>query len=204
MHCQQAMNPYDTFKQALSINRLISFSHHSTPALPPASPTQDMKPITTSSAPFPKNKAKTKLRAKTRAKTKAKTKLRAKTEAKIKARLNSEPKKKATLLSLPPELLLNIADYFLDDYLSWRNGYPSTYRGKLPQLDLFRSCTSHKVQYINLARMHPVFWNLLKGRKLSDAVLKEAKAKARARRESWLQSASDMDDYDWGPLWAAF
>lgn len=121
----------------------------------------------------------------------------------IKARLKSEPQKKATLLSLPLEILLNIADNFLDDYLAWRNGYPSTYRGKLEQLDLFQSCTSHEIQYIKLARTHPVFWNLLKGRKLSDAVLKEAKAKAKARRESRLQSFSDMDDYEWDPLWMA-
>ena len=57
----------------------------------------------------------------------------------IKARLSSEPKKKATLLSLPLEILINIADNFLDDYLAWRNGYPSTYRGKFEQLDSISS-----------------------------------------------------------------
>lgn len=137
-----------------------------------------MEPDTTPATHLPKPKTKTKLRAKTR--------------AKIKARLQSEPKKKekATLLSLPAELILKIADHFLDDYLSWRNGYPSTYRGNIRQLDLFRSCTAHEVQYISLARTHRVFWDLLKGRKIADAVLKEAKAKAKARSEGLVWECS--------------
>lgn len=191
--------------------------------MPPVSPTQDLKPATTLATPFPKKKAKPKLRAKTRAKMKSRLEseqdekaatppslppeilLEAKTEAKIKARLESEPKEKktTTLLSLPREILLNIADNFLDDYLSWRNGYPSDYRGNLQQLDLFRNCTSHEVQYVRLARSHPVFWNLLKGRKIPRAVLMAAKAKAKARRESWRHCDSNMNDYEWGLLWAA-
>ena len=78
-------------------------------------------------------------------------------ESKTKARAkpNSEPQKKATLLSLPPDLPLKVADNFLT--------------------------TTFEVDYINVARTHLVFRNLLKGRKILNAVLEGAKAKVKVR-----------------------
>ena len=71
--------------------------------------------------------------------------------------LNSEPQKKAFLLTLPDDLLLNIADHFLGDFLAWRLGYPNNYYGDFDDLDPFRPPTSHDVEYINLAYVFPDF-----------------------------------------------
>ena len=73
------------------------------------------------------------------------------TETENKANLNSEPQKKTFLLNLPNDLLLNIADHFLGDFLAWRLGYPNNYYGDFEDLDPFRPPTSHDVDYINLA-----------------------------------------------------
>ena len=98
----------------------------------------------------------------------------------------SESQKKAPLLSLSSDLLLKIADAFLDDFLAWKIGFPNSHHGDPDELDPFRVDNTHEsLEYINFARTHPKIWNLLRGRKISDATLKEAKAKVQARRKYW-------------------
>lgn len=59
------------------------------------------------------------------------------------------------LLSLPPELLLHIANYHLDDFLFWQSNqcrHLSKYLQKR-QLNLW--------PYLALSKSHPYLWSLL-------------------------------------------
>ena len=62
-----------------------------------------------------------------------------------------------TLTTLPPEILLQIADHFLENYLLWKT-----------QLKYLRKATFHLdiYAYINLARMSGTY--LLRGGLLED------------------------------------
>ena len=90
------------------------------------------------------------------------------------------PPPKPTLITLPQEVLLNIADHFLSDYLLWKT-----------QLKYLRKATFHldHCPYINLARTHPYLWNVLLARRFAKGALDEAAsadittAPAVARRE---------------------
>ena len=75
------------------------------------------------------------------------------------------PPPKPTLITLPQEVLLNIADHFLDDYLIWKT-----------QLKYLRKMTFHLdlCPYINLARTHPHLWNVLLARRFAKGLLDEA------------------------------
>lgn len=71
--------------------------------------------------------------------------------------MNMPVLKKPTLglLSLPPELLLQIASYHLDDFLFWQSNqcrYLSKYLKK-HQLHLW--------PYLALSKAHPYLWSLL-------------------------------------------
>ena len=150
------------------------------------------------------------------------------------ATFNCEPQKKASLLNLPNEILLNIADCLMEDYLAWKIGYLNNLQGDFDDLDPSWAVISHYVKRMNLAyvpsefmffsfehvsspeaclgsmysldvfqgslyplkearlipkslcrRTHPILWNLLKGRKISDDVLERAKAKVKTRCEIW-------------------
>ena len=75
------------------------------------------------------------------------------------------PPPKPTLITLPQEVLLNIADHFLSDYLLWKT-----------QLKYLRKLTFHldHCPYLNLARTHPSLWNVLLARRFSKKLLDEA------------------------------
>ena len=158
-----------------SINRPMPFPHRFPSNIPPAKPAQNTHaPIIPA------------------------TLLRfTKTKRKPESRRQISNKNKASPTILPARTP-HLADNLLSEYVSWWNGI---HRGKIQQLDLFRLCTYHQVAYIDLARMYPLFWGLLKGRDSPDRVMKEEKAKAEARRESRLMRAFDVDNYKWGPLW---
>ena len=75
------------------------------------------------------------------------------------------PQPRPTLISLPQEVLLNIADHFLDDYLIWKT-----------QLKYLRKMTFRLdlCPYINLARAHPHLWNVLLARRFAKGLVDEA------------------------------
>lgn len=75
------------------------------------------------------------------------------------------PPPKPTLITLPQEVLLNIADHFLSDYLLWKT-----------QLKYLRKATFHLdlCPYVNLARTHPYLWNVLLARRFAKGALDEA------------------------------
>jgi hypothetical protein len=77
----------------------------------------------------------------------------------------SDPK--PSLTTLPPEILLQIADYFLEDYLLWKT-----------QLRYLRKATFHLdlCPYLNMARTHSSLWNVLNARRFAKGVLKNAAA----------------------------
>ena len=70
-----------------------------------------------------------------------------------------------TFLSLPPEILLMIANYYLVDFLFWENSRFKYLRKITYERNL---CT-----YLTLARAHPYLWRLLMGQKLLQSIVKE-------------------------------
>jgi len=70
-----------------------------------------------------------------------------------------------TLLSLPPELLLMIADYHLDDYLFWECG----------RFKYLRKITyeTHGCSYVSFAKTNVYLWGLMMERKFQRRVGEE-------------------------------
>jgi hypothetical protein len=73
---------------------------------------------------------------------------------------------KSTLHTLPQDIILNIADHFLDDYLIWKTQFP--YLRKLT----FKGDTC---PYLNLARTHSTLWNMLLARRFAQKALREVR-----------------------------
>ena len=75
------------------------------------------------------------------------------------------PPPKPTLITLPPKVIITIADHFLAEYLHSKT-----------QLKYLRKLTFHLdlCPYLNLARTHPSLWNILLARRFSKTLLDEA------------------------------